>query len=135
MSKEPKESHSDKDDEYYGVPESEVNAWADRVRKRRRAWLDGPDEEEKRAWAARHRHRGTADVADDDYEDADLAEGRRVLDRIQVDTALAIVGAANRLIEAPYRLVGGLVRSGRDWEDHAIETLRRRRRVRLDDLD
>ena len=134
MSKEPKESHSsDKDDEYYGLPEAEVNAWADRVRKRRRAWLEGPDEEEKRAWAARHSRRRHVDVDED--EDADLAEGRHVLDRIQLDTVLALVGAANRLIEAPYRLVGGLVRSGRDWEDQALETLRRRRRVRLDDED
>ena len=136
MSKEPMDSHSsDKDDEYYGVPEAEVNAWAERVRKRRRAWLEGPDEEEKRAWAARHRRRRHLDLDEDEEEDRDLGEGRRVLDRIRLDTALALFGAANRLIEAPYRIVGGLVRSGREWEDHALETLRRRRRVRLDDED
>jgi hypothetical protein len=134
MPKEPKASHaSDKDDDYHGVPEAEVNAWAERVRRRRQAWLEGPQEEEKRAWAARQSRRHAINA--DEEDDLDLIEGRRVLDRMQIDAALALYGAANLLLQAPYRLVGGLVRSGRAWEDEALETLRRRRRVRLDDED
>jgi hypothetical protein len=36
---------------------AEADAWAGRERRRRAAWLAGPDEEEKLAWARRYRRR------------------------------------------------------------------------------
>ena len=52
MSKSSRESpRSDRADDPWAVPEADIAAWAERERKRRQAWLEGPDEEEKQAWA------------------------------------------------------------------------------------
>jgi hypothetical protein len=125
---------SDGDNTYYGISKADVDAWAERERQRRRAWLDGPSEEDKRAWAARQKRQRRV-VADDPGAEEDFAEGRRVIDRMQVDTVLALVGAASTLVDAPYRLIGNLVRAGRDWEDQMLTSSRRRRRVRFGDED
>jgi len=122
------------DDPYHGIPKSEVEAWSERERERRRKWLEGPSEEEKREWAARQARRRRLDK-DRHLDDEDLEEGRRVADRLQHDAALALVGAANRLVEAPYRILGDLVRAGRGWEDEFLAPARRRRRVRYRDED
>jgi hypothetical protein len=122
------------DDPYYGIPKSDVDAWTERERERRRRWLEGPSEEEKREWASRQWRRRRRDKGRHLDED-DFEEGRRVADRLQHDAALALVGAANRLVEAPYRILGDLVRSGRDWEEDFLAPVRRRRRVRYREED
>jgi hypothetical protein len=128
-------NQSSSDDPYYGIPKTEVDAWAERERERRRRWVEGPSEDERREWAARqHRRRRWLDTDPHSNED-DVEEGRRVADRLQHDAALALVGVANRLAEAPYRILGDLVRAGRSWEDEFMSPGRRRRRVRYRDED
>jgi hypothetical protein len=128
MSKSPRESRrSDPADDPWAVPETEIAAWAERERKRRQAWLEGPNEEEKQAWADAERHRRKREYLDD-LLDIDLDEGRRMTDRL-------IAGVTNRMIESPLRALGNLIREGRDAEARQREPLRRRRRVYPDDAD
>ena len=126
MSKGPKESRRpDRGDDPWEVPEADITAWAERERKRRQAWLEGPDEEEKQAWADAERHRRKREYLDE-LLDMDLDEGRRMADRL-------IAGFANRMVETPLRKLSNLMREGRDVEDRQKEPLRRRRRVYPDD--
>jgi hypothetical protein len=128
MSKSSKEpQRSDRADDPWEVPEVDVAAWAERERKRRQAWLEGPDEEEKQAWAEAERKRRKREYRDE-LLDMDLDEGRRMADRL-------IAGVANRMVEAPLRKLGNLLREGQDAEDRQKEPLRRRRRVYPDDDD
>jgi hypothetical protein len=126
MSKSPKESRRpDRADDPWEVPEVDIAAWAERERKRRQAWLEGPDEEEKQAWAEAERKRRKREYRDE-LLDMDLDEGRRMADRL-------IAGVTNRMVEAPLRKLGNLLREGQDAEDRQNEPLRRRRRVYPDD--
>jgi len=69
MSKKKDESQADEDvfrDDYeadsspVGPSNSDVDAWAERERRRREAWLAGPSEDEKRDWARRKRRRSSS---------------------------------------------------------------------------
>jgi hypothetical protein len=133
MTKHPRRSESpDGDDNGSAVSDAEVEAWAARERQRRVDWSDGPTEEEKKAWARRERWRHDGGGR---TKCADVSEGRRVVDRLERDSALALIGAVSLLAEAPYRLVGSLIRAGREWEDELYVPRRQRRRVLLDDED
>ena len=126
MSKSSRETRRpDRGDDPWEVPEADVTAWAERERKRRQAWLEGPDEEEKQAWADAERHRRKREYLDE-LLDMDIDEGRRMADRL-------ITGFANRMVETPLRKLSNLMREGRDVEDRQREPLRRRRRVYPDD--
>jgi hypothetical protein len=126
MSKSPKEyRRSDPHDDPWAVSETEIAAWAERERKRRQAWLEGPDEEEKQEWADAERQRRKREYRDE-LLDIDLDEGRRMADRL-------IAGFANRMVDAPLRKLGNLMREGKDAEDRQRDPLRRRRRVYPDD--
>lgn len=125
MSKSSKRSDSAADP--WAVPEADVAAWAERERKRRQAWLEGPNEEEKQEWADAERKRRKRDYRDE-LLDMDLEDGRRMADRL-------LAGVANRMVEAPLRKLGNLIREGQDSEDRQKEPLRRRRRVHPDDGD
>jgi len=126
MSKSSRESRrSDPADDPWAVSETDIAAWAERERKRRQAWLEGPDEEEKQEWADAERQRRKREYRDE-LLDIDLDEGRRMADRL-------IAGVANRMVEAPLRKLGNLIREGKDAEDRQKEPLRRRRRVYPDD--
>ena len=128
MSKSSRESRrSDPAVDPWAVSEAEIAAWAERERKRRQAWLEGPDEEEKQEWADAERQRRKREYRDE-LLDIDVDEGRRMADRL-------IAGLANRMVETPLRKLGNLVREGKDAEDRKKEPLRRRRRVYLDDDD
>jgi hypothetical protein len=128
MSKSSKEfRRSDPAYDPWAVPETETAAWAERERKRRQAWLEGPDEEEKQAWADAERKRRKREYRDE-LLDIDLDEGRQMADQL-------IAGFTNRMVEAPLRKLGNLIREGRDAEDRQKEPLRKRRRVYPDDGD
>ena len=136
-SRQPRQPQNfDRGEEAYAMPEAEIEAWAERERQRRRAWLEGPTDEEKRAWAQRERRRRLReqdrDMNDGHYE-TDLEEGRRKAESLHYDAALALVGAANRLAEAPYQVLGSVIRAGREWETEQYTPRPGRRRVRLDD--
>jgi len=125
MSKSSKRSDTASDP--WAVPEADIAAWAERERKRRQAWLEGPSEEEKQEWADAERKRRKRDYRDELLE-MDLEDGRRMADRL-------LAGVANRMVEAPLRKLGNLIREGQDAEDRQKEPLRRRRRVHPDDND
>lgn len=128
----------ERDDEY--VSDTDVELWAARERAQRRAWVEGPSEEEKREWAARERRRRGSRLGRDeysrldrdDYEDVDR-EGRRIVERWRRDLELVLTGLAARIVEPPYEIIGHLAREGRRYEDELSHVRRRRRRVLTDD--
>jgi hypothetical protein len=124
------------ENEPWAVHESDIAAWAEREKKRRQAWLEGPSEDEKQAWADAERQRRKRqyreDLLDIDLFDIDLDEGRRMADRM-ADRMMA--GIKDRMVETPLRKLGDLLREGRSAEYRSKEPLRRRRRVHPDDLD
>jgi hypothetical protein len=127
----PVREHETVHDEEY-VSNADVEVWATRVRAQRRAWLEGPSEEEKRAWAERERRRRTRGLERDDYDD-DEYEGRRIAERWRRDLELVLTGLAGRIVEPPYALIGNLAREGRRYEDEFHHARRRRRRVLADE--
>ena len=137
-STESRRSEHDKFSEHepWAVSDTDVAAWAEREKKRRQAWLEGPNEDEKQAWADAERQRRKRqyreDLLDIDLFDFDLEEGRRFADRM-ADRMMA--GIKDRMVETPLRKLGDLLREGRDSESRSREPLRRRRRVHPDDLD
>lgn len=115
------------------VSAADVEKWTERERARRRAWLEGPTDEEKEEWAATERRRRRYLRADEHgYDDDDLSEGRRIADRWQREVGLALAGLAGRIIDSPYSLLGNLIREGRQFEEDYFPP-RRRRRVPRDD--
>src|SRR5260370_28052676 len=91
MSKSPTESRrsdsaSDTANEPWAVPEADIAAWAERERKRRQAWLEGPNEEDKQAWADAERQRRKRqyreELLDIDLFDIYLDEGWRMAELI-----------------------------------------------------
>jgi hypothetical protein len=114
------------------VSETDVDGWAARERARRRAWLEGPSEEEKTAWAKRERHRRARQTERGDYED-DEVEGRRMAERWRREAELVLTGLASRILETPYALLGTVSREGRRHEDEFKNIRRRRKRVLPDD--
>ena len=118
--------------EPWAVPEPDIAAWAERERKRRQAWLEGPNEEEKQAWAdaerQRRKHQYRDELLDIDLFDIDLEDGRRFADRM-------IAGFQNRMVDTPLRKLGDLLREGRSVESRQKEPLRRRRRVYPDEVE
>jgi hypothetical protein len=126
MSKSPKEyRRSDPVDDPWAVSEADIAAWAEREKKRRQAWLEGPDEEEKQEWADAERLRRKREYREELLE-FDLEDGRRMADRL-------ISGFTNRMVESPLRKLGSLIREGQDAEDRKRDPLRRRRRVYPED--
>ena len=109
---------------------NEADRWADREKKRRKAWLDGPSEEEKQEWLERRSRRKGYDNSS---EDEDIEEGRRIAARWERDFGWAVTGLVSRLMDSRYALLGNLVREGREAEDHYLASRRRRRRVFSDD--
>jgi hypothetical protein len=114
------------------VGETEPEAWAARVRAQRRAWLEGPTEDEKQAWAERERRRRARRAEQEDYDD-DGSEGRRIAERWRRDLELVLAGLVGRIIEPPHALLGNLIREGRRHEDEFYYARRRRKRVLADD--
>jgi hypothetical protein len=109
---------------------SEVERWADREKKRRKAWLDGPSEEEKQEWLERRSRRKEYHNLS---EDEDIEEGRRIATRWERDIGWAVTGLVSRLMDSRYAILGNLVREGREAEDQYLASRRRRKRVFSDD--
>jgi hypothetical protein len=137
MSKSPNESRrsdtaSESTNEPWSVAEADIAAWAEREKKRRQAWLEGPNEEEKQAWADAERLRRKRQYRDElldiDLFDIDLDEGRRFADRM-------MDGFRSRMVDTPLRKLGDLLREGRTVESRRSEPLRRRRRVYPDEVE
>jgi hypothetical protein len=118
--------------EPWSVSEPDIAAWAERERKRRQAWLEGPNEDDKQAWADAERQRRKRQYRDElldiDLFDLDIEDGRRMADRM-------MAGFTNRMIDTPLRKLGDLLREGRGVESRQKEPLRRRRRVYPDEVE
>jgi hypothetical protein len=148
-----RDSDYNEDPSLLGPSDEEVDAWAERERRRREEWVAGPTEDEKIDWARSERRRRRR--CDDDYYydrwdrplsrywdrywgrdsdryDRDCDREESIASRMMRDTMYAAEGAADMLINGPYRAWSRMVRNGRDWEDDDFEP-RRPRRIRYRD--
>jgi hypothetical protein len=115
------------------VPEptkAEIDAWAERERARRQAWLAGPSEDERAEYAKHVRQRRLAETFD---------EGERRLQETMRDGLhygregqLAAEGAMSLFYRWSRRTFAELVKAGREWEEDTALP-RTRRRVPMDD--
>jgi hypothetical protein len=122
----PPPAESDPDPATAGPSAEEVDAWAERERARRQAWLAGPTEDERAAWADDERARRRAEKR----VQARAAELARLGRHYGREGQLATEGAISILLGWSRKTFDDLVRAGRQWED---ETSRAPRRVPLDD--
>ena len=110
--------------------QAEIDAWVERERARRQAWLNGPSDDERAIYARRLRQRRLAEAFDDG--EARLTESVRRGMRYGREGQLAAEGAAALLYRLSRRTLAEFIRAGREWEEEtAMPT--RRRRVTLDD--
>src|SRR5262245_24164165 len=108
----------------------EIDAWAERERARREAWLAGPNEQERADYAAHLRQRRLAETFDEG--EAMLQERMRQGLRYGRDAQLATEGAISLFFRWSQRTFAELVKAGRDWEEET-NLPRIARRVRMDD--
>ena len=110
--------------------QAEIDAWVERERARRKAWLEGPSEEERADYAS-HLRRGRLAEAFDDGE-VMLQERMRQGIRYSREAQLAAEGAMAVLYRWSRQTFAELVKAGREWEeDTALPQARRR--VPMDD--
>jgi hypothetical protein len=115
--------------------EAEVDAWAERERRRREGWLSGPTAEERAAWVQRERDRRLASFEPAPAPGAGLV--RRAQHSLR-EAQLAAEGAMSLLwkgleAEGPVRYPVGLfrrwsrrgmevlVRAGQEWEEEMAQ--------------
>lgn len=109
---------------------AEIDAWAERERARRQAWLSGPSEEERAEYASRLRQRRLAETFDEG--EAMLQERMRQGLRYSREAQLAAEGAISLFFRWSQRTFEELVKAGREWEEETALP-RLPRRVRMDD--
>lgn len=112
--------------------QAEIDAWVEREKRRRQAWLNGPTTEERDDYARRLRQRRLSDAFDEG--ESRIQDGVRMGVRYGRETQLAAEGAMTLLYRWSRRTFGDLVRAGREWEEET-SLPNRRRRVSLDDED
>ena len=108
----------------------EIDAWAERERARRQAWLAGPNEDERAEYAAHLRQRRLAEAFDEG--EAMLQERMRQGLRYSREAQLAAEGAMSLFFRWSQRTFAELVKAGREWEEDT-NLPRIPRRVRMDD--
>ncbi|HVL22827.1 MAG TPA: hypothetical protein VM450_02025 [Thermomicrobiales bacterium] len=115
--------------------EAEVEAWAERVRKRRQAWVDGPTEEEKHDWQRRERARRAARLEPEAESGAGNGERKRLdpyEERLRLqrrytrEVRLATEGIGVWFATWPFRVLADLVVTGQEWEEDTLHSARRR---------
>jgi len=112
--------------------QAEIDAWVEREKRRRQAWLNGPTTDERDDYARRLRQRRLSDAFDEG--ESRIQDGVRMGVRYGRETQLAAEGAMTLLYRWSRRTFGDLVRAGREWEEET-SLPNRRRRVSLDDED
>jgi hypothetical protein len=112
--------------------QAEIDAWVAREKKRRKAWLEGPSNEEREEYARRVRQRRLADAFDDG--ETRIAEGVRLGVRYGRETQLAAEGAMNLFYRWSRRTMADLIRAGREWEEET-SLPNPRRRVTIEEED
>jgi hypothetical protein len=109
--------------------EAEIEAWAERERKRREAWPSGPTAEEKALWAWRERERRLA-AREGLGEPPSLRNASRLLQRSARQLQLAVEGAVSLMLNLSLRdTMNQLVRAGQEWEADVTRQPPRGRRV------
>lgn len=96
--------------------DSEIEAWAERERQRRAAWLDGPTREQKLAWAEHERERRLAEFPET-QSTRSLLERARLSQRYMREAQLASEGMMNLFWKLSLRGLDVLLREGREWEE------------------
>ena len=109
---------------------AEIDAWAERERARRQAWLSGPSDEERAEYAHHVRQRRLAEAFDEGEHR--LQEGMRQGLHYGREAQLAAEGAMTLLYRWSRRTYADLVKAGREWEEDTAMP-RARRRVPMDD--
>jgi hypothetical protein len=110
--------------------QAEIDAWVDRERKRREAWLAGPNEDERQEYANRLRRRNLADRFGEGEER--LNDSMRLGIRYSREAQLAAEGAVSLIYRFTRKTFAELVEAGRQWEEQT-SLPPRRRRVPIDD--
>jgi hypothetical protein len=110
--------------------DAEIDAWAQRERARRQAWLSGPSDEERAAYAKRVRQRRLAEAFDEGEQR--LEERMRSGLQYGREAQLAAEGAMTLFYRWSRRTFTELVKAGREWEEETALP-RNRRRVPMDD--
>ena len=95
--------------------QAEIDAWVERERTRRKAWLEGPSEEERADYASHLRRRRLAEAFDDG--EVMLQERMRQGIRYSREAQLAAEGAMSVLYRWSRRTFTDLVKAGREWEE------------------
>jgi hypothetical protein len=112
--------------------QAEIDAWVQRERERRKAWLEGPTAEERDAYADRLRRHNLADRFGEGEER--LNESLRSGVRYGREAQLAAEGMIALLYRFSRRTFAELIEAGREWEEET-SLPPRRRRVSLDSDD
>jgi hypothetical protein len=110
--------------------QAEIDAWAERERARREAWLAGPSDDERAEYATYLRRRRIAEAFDEGEEM--LQERMRQGLHYSREAQLAAEGAMTLFYRWSRRTFGELVKAGREWEEETALP-RTRRRVPMDD--
>jgi hypothetical protein len=108
----------------------EIDAWAERERARRQAWLSGPSEDERADYAEHLRQRRLAEAFDEG--EAMLQERMRQGLRYSREAQLATEGAISLFFRWSQHAFAELVKAGREWEEET-NLPRIPRRVRMND--
>jgi hypothetical protein len=106
--------------------QAEIDAWVERERERRRAWLEGPGPDEREAYAERLRRRRNLASTFGEGEER-LNDSLRVGVRYGREAQLAAEGAMAVLYRFTRKTFAELIEAGREWEQETALPPRRRR--------
>jgi hypothetical protein len=108
--------------------DQEVEDWAEREKKRREAWLDGPSEADKREWRRRQQDVKELREMYGPSDEPDSVLARQLEERLRRDAYLARAGIVDLLLHWPPRLGAKLIRGGLDAQyDYYTDPAFRRR--------
>ena len=110
--------------------QAEIDAWVERERQRRQAWLAGPSDEERDEYASHLRRRNLSDRFGQGEER--LNDSLRMGVRYSREAQLAAEGAVALIYRFTRKTFAELVEAGRHWEEET-SLPPRRRRVPIDD--
>ena len=110
--------------------QAEIDAWVERERARRKAWLEGPSAEERADYASHLRRRRLAET----FDEGELLIQERMRQglRYSREAQLAAEGAMTLLYRWSRQTFAELIKAGREWEEETALP-QARRRVSMDD--
>ena len=118
------------DDELAEPTQAEIDEWVAKERARRKAWLEGPTDEERAAYAKRLKNRRLGEMFDESEHKLDETVRRGL--HYGREGQLAAEGAVSLMYTWSRHFFTELVKAGREWEEETAMPSRRRR-VPFDD--